>query len=321
MQADFAAWGELGTEQQNNGYPDAGQQQDDGYPDAGQQQDDGYPDAGQQQDDGYPDAGQQQDDGYPDAGQQQDDGFLADFAAWGELGTEQQDDGYPDAGQQQDDGYPDAGQQQDDGYPDAGQQQDDGFSDAGQRQDYPDADVEQDQTYPEGGAEQGYFDAEKEDAFEREMQALTEQIEGEDKVLAAEDKSLAGLQEDDFTNLQEYNLADVEQDKEGEEPSEEELEALLQQVKDDDDSLADLEEEMALAEQDGDEGEGGEGGTAVAQWNNKFDGPLHVFCPPGQGLYGVKSVHSNKKEDRLYSWYCKKVSCTADSIYCRCLRQ
>ena len=288
MQADFAAWRELGTEQQDNGYPDAGQQQDDGY---------------------------------PDAGQQQDDGFQADFAAWGELGTEQQDNGYPDAGQQQDDGFSDAGQQQDDGFSDAGQQQDDGFSDAGQQQDYLDADVEQDQTYPEGGAEQGYFDAEKEDAFEREMQVLTEQIEEEDKALAAEDKSLAGLQEDDFTNLQEYNLADVEQDKEGEEPSEEELEALLQQVKDDDDSLADLEEEMALAEQDGNEGEGGEGGTAVAQWNNKFDGPLHVFCPPGQGLYGVKSVHSNKKEDRLYSWYCKKVSCTADSVYCRCLRQ
>ena len=276
LQADFAAWGELGTEQQDNGFSDAGQQQNNGYPDAGQQQDNGY----------------------PDAGQQQDDGFQADFAAWGELGTEQQDNGYPDAGQQQNNG----------------------FSDAGQQQDYLDADVEQDQTYPEGGAEQAYFDAEKEDAFEREMRALTEQIEEEDKALAAEAKSLAGLQEDDFTNLQEYNLADVEQDKEGEEPSEEELEALLQQVKDDDDD-DDLEEEMALAEQDGNEGEGGEGGTAVAQWNNKFDGPLHVFCPPGQGLYGVKSVHSNKKEDRLYSWYCKKVSCTADSVYCRCLRQ
>ena len=142
-------------------------------------------------------------------------------------------------------------------------------------------------------------------AYETKIEALLQELEKQQEY----DEDNAQLQQDDENG--EDNLVDVEQDDE-KEPSEEEMEALLQQDNEDGDSLfqqrvdgADN-DEMALEAQDGNE-EGGEG-TAVAQWNNRWDGPLRVVCPPGQGLYGVRSVHSNSKQDRLFSWYCKKVS-------------
>ena len=138
------------------------------------------------------------------------------------------------------------------------------------------------------------------DELERELEALTEQIEGEDNIFAAQEESLEnGFQDDDEGGAE--DLVDLEQD-EGEVPDERELEAILQQ---EDGMGPDTEEDMATSEQDGSDDEGG---TALAQWNNQYDGPLHVVCPPGEGLYAMKSKHSNKKEDRLYSWYCKKVS-------------
>ena len=141
-------------------------------------------------------------------------------------------------------------------------------------------------------------------AYETKIEALLQELEKQQEY----DEDNAQLQQDDEGG--EDNLVDVEQDDE-KEPSEEEMEALLQQDNEDGDSLFQQGEdgandEMALEAQDGNE-EGGEG-TAVAQWNNRWDGPLRVVCSPGQGLYGVRSVHSNSKQDRLFSWYCKKVS-------------
>lgn len=171
------------------------------------------------------------------------------------------------------------------------------------------------ESFPEALEEQGPEDGDGEDIqlqqdstdipddFEKELEALAEEIEGADRILAAQEESLVqenSFQEDDGDG---EDLADLEQEEDEGVTDEEEMEALLQQ---EDGMGADGEEDTAISEQDGSEDE--DGGTALAQWNNQYDGPLHVVCPLGQGLYAMKSKHSNKKEDRLYSWYCKKVS-------------
>lgn len=123
----------------------------------------------------------------------------------------------------------------------------------------------------------------------------------EDSILAAQEESLLSFQGNTEGGSE---LVDAEQE---EEPNEEEIEALLQHV---DGMGVDGEEDMAISEQDGSKDD-----TALLQWDNKFDGPLHVVCPPGQGMYAVKSKHDSKKKDRIYSWYCKKVSLNVQQYF------
>ena len=133
-----------------------------------------------------------------------------------------------------------------------------------------------------------------------------------------DDENLAFLQrsiEDEIFEMDD-RMAFANQD-DGDMVHEKELEGLLQQddedegmvfaTQDDEDTNQPSldREELVLAAQDGDEEEGG--GTAVAQWNNRWDGPLRVVCPAGQGLYRVYSIHNNGRQDRLFRWYCKRV--------------
>ena len=184
------------------------------------------------------------------------------------------------------------------------EEQDNDYGDEPSIEDYPDDAFEEQEGPEDGESVQRQQDNTNEspDELERELEALTEQIDGEDKILAAQEESL--VQENSFQDDDEggEDLVDLEQDEGEEVPDERELEAILQQ---EDGMGPDTEEDVATSEQDGSDDEGG---TALAQWNNQYDGPLHVVCPPGEGLYSMKSKHSNKKEDRLYSWYCKKVS-------------
>ena len=127
--------------------------------------------------------------------------------------------------------------------------------------------------------------------------------------------TIVGLQQDSGEDEPESDFGKVEQD---EYPDDEDM-GELQQDEEDSDYGNELnmllqqeggygdEEPVAIAAQNGD-GEGEEDGTAVAQWNNRWDGPLHVRCRAGYGLYYVYSIHSNKREDRLFKWRCKRVS-------------
>ena len=125
-----------------------------------------------------------------------------------------------------------------------------------------------------------------------------------------------GLQQDSGEDEPEGDFGKVEQD---EYPDDEDM-GELQQDEEDSDYGNELnmllqqeegygdEEPVAIAAQDGDGG-GEKDETAVAQWNNCWDGPLHVKCRAGYGLYYVHSIHNNKKEDRLFKWRCKRVRC------------
>ena len=79
----------------------------------------------------------------------------------------------------------------------------------------------------------------------------------------------------------------------------EELEAILQQM--------DNYVEAIIAQYSGN-GTKQEDETAVSQWNNKLKGPLRVKCSAGYGLYYVYSLFNKGKRDRVFRWYCKKVS-------------
>ena len=126
-------------------------------------------------------------------------------------------------------------------------------------------------------------------------------------------------QEDDTSDAGLESLIADLQREDDDEVFEKKLEALIQQGSEED-GLAfaeDGDDGLVFATQDGDDGmvftaqdggkEGGEDSTAVAQWNNRWDGPLRVICPAGYGLYRVYSVHNNHREDRLFRWYCKRV--------------
>ena len=46
------------------------------------------------------------------------------------------------------------------------------------------------------------------------------------------------------------------------------------------------------------------------QWNNAYDKLLKVECSNQQGIYRVKSRHSNSKEDRQWEWHCRQTAMT-----------
>ena len=46
---------------------------------------------------------------------------------------------------------------------------------------------------------------------------------------------------------------------------------------------------------------------AEQQYQNQFDKKLVARCHRGEGMYRVHSVHNNKKEDRVWSWDCRRV--------------
>ena len=71
--------------------------------------------------------------------------------------------------------------------------------------------------------------------------------------------------------------------------------------------LIENQDEALLQQQDYGDGEE----TAMAQWNNKWNGPLLVVCPPGRGINRMRSVFSGGKKDRLFSFSCKNVSIVA----------
>ena len=155
----------------------------------------------------------------------------------------------------------------------------------------------------------------------------TQQDDYDVQLQQEDDTSDAGLesliadlqQEDDTSDAGLENLIADLQREDDDEVFEKKLEALIQQGSEED-GLAfaeDGDDGLVFATQDGDDGmvftaqdggkEGGEDSTAVAQWNNRWDGPLRVICPAGYGLYRVYSVHNNHREDRLFRWYCKRV--------------
>ena len=41
-------------------------------------------------------------------------------------------------------------------------------------------------------------------------------------------------------------------------------------------------------------------------WATNTDKPLYVDCPAKQALYGVRSYHNNRKEDRHWRFYCRR---------------
>ena len=47
----------------------------------------------------------------------------------------------------------------------------------------------------------------------------------------------------------------------------------------------------------------------LAEYQNDWDGPLHVTCNTAQGeaLYLVQSVYSKYKRDRRWMWQCKQI--------------
>ena len=55
---------------------------------------------------------------------------------------------------------------------------------------------------------------------------------------------------------------------------------------------------------------------ADMQFQNNYDGVLHVNCNPRDGMYRVASVHSNHHEDRIWSWECRRVIRSHDTPRC-----
>ncbi|XP_033109826.1 dermatopontin-like [Anneissia japonica] len=43
----------------------------------------------------------------------------------------------------------------------------------------------------------------------------------------------------------------------------------------------------------------------TADWHNDYDQPVNFTCPKGQAIYKVISVHNDKKEDRLFEFFCR----------------
>ena len=43
----------------------------------------------------------------------------------------------------------------------------------------------------------------------------------------------------------------------------------------------------------------------TSAWDNEYDRPLHRECPSGQVLYMLISQHNSRKEDRVWTFYCK----------------
>lgn len=39
---------------------------------------------------------------------------------------------------------------------------------------------------------------------------------------------------------------------------------------------------------------------------NMYDGELRFECPDGHYIYEINSVHSNRKEDRQWTYYCRQ---------------
>ena len=218
---------------------------------------------------------------------------------------------------QQDDGDV-PGTQQDD-Y-DVQLQQEDDTSDAGLESLI--ADLQQEDDTSDAGLESLIADLQQEDdTSDAGLESLIADLQQEDENSDAGLESLIGdfQQEDDNSDAGLESLIADLQREDDDEVFEKKLEALIQQgseedglafAEDGDDGLVfetqDGDDGMAFTAQDGGK-EGGEDSTAVAQWNNRWDGPLRVICPAGYGLYRVYSVHNNHREDRLFRWYCKRV--------------
>ena len=47
--------------------------------------------------------------------------------------------------------------------------------------------------------------------------------------------------------------------------------------------------------------------AASIQYQNQFDQQLSRECHRGYGMYKVSSVHDNHREDRVWSWECRKL--------------
>lgn len=56
-------------------------------------------------------------------------------------------------------------------------------------------------------------------------------------------------------------------------------------------------------------------GLAFGDWANKYDGPVYFRCPKGESIAYIQSVHSNKREDRLYRFKCRKINHATGQVY------
>ena len=43
-------------------------------------------------------------------------------------------------------------------------------------------------------------------------------------------------------------------------------------------------------------------------YQNDYDQPLYKRCDSGNGMYAVRSVHDNHREDRRWEWLCRNVA-------------
>ena len=52
-----------------------------------------------------------------------------------------------------------------------------------------------------------------------------------------------------------------------------------------------------------------------AEWHNRWDRELNRQCPQGRAFYRVRSVHSNKREDRRWEFHCRKFDGLSNKCY------
>ena len=55
--------------------------------------------------------------------------------------------------------------------------------------------------------------------------------------------------------------------------------------------------------------------SVVLRWVNKYDKDLKFECPQGEHLSRLESQHSNKQEDRVWNFECRKGFVTANCTW------
>ena len=171
------------------------------------------------------------------------------------------------------------------------------------------ADLEQDSK--EGGTDHDLSNKQQNDGNSyNEAELEQDEVDNDGKVDSLPQQMNDGGEEEKLDSL-------LQQTGDGEDGGNMEQDAINQQIGDGNDEnnekLEVIFQQMdndveAIVAQYSEDGTKQEDETAMAQWNNKLKGPLRVKCSAGYGLYYVYSLFNKGKMDRVFRWYCKKVS-------------
>ena len=133
-----------------------------------------------------------------------------------------------------------------------------------------------------------------------------------------DDNARSYMEQDDGDMQQDYNGrsyieqddSNMQQDYNGRSYMEQDDNALSYNMEQDYDDRSYKEQDDVDSEtpQEGDD----DFAKVETHYQNNWDGDLHFECPSNQAINKFQSIHSNKKEDRLWRFDCKYVG----SFYC-----